>query len=281
MSELSLMTFPLNVDIATKSMTVRDSLQMAADCGIAYVDVMRVKRKNIPIYREAMTATGTKVYCYISYNSFLAKAAVIRETLRQDLKIASELGAKLMMIVPYLPFMDERRLVRLDRTTVLNKMVDGFSAAVEESNSFGISVCFEITPHEFTHLSGTEDCQYVLDHVPGLGLVFDTANMLPHGDSPLEAYEALKKYVVHVHLKDVALSEAKFSLLPCEHTVDGKRMQNAVFGEGVIPVKELYDRMRKDGYTGVFAIEYAHPGGRCDLQKNEAQLRKHLLHLNG
>ena len=34
----------------------------------------------------------------------------------------------------------------------------------------------------------------MLERVPGLGLVFDTANMLPHGDDTLTYYEALKEH---------------------------------------------------------------------------------------
>ena len=36
-------------------------------------------------------------------------------------------------------------------------------------------------------------------------------------------------------------------------------MQCVVWGEGEIPVMEIYHRLLRDGYSGLFAIEYTHP----------------------
>lgn len=113
-----------------------------------------------------------------------------------------------------------------------------------------------------------------------MGLVFDTANMLPHGDDPLESYEALKDRIVHVHLKDVALVNAKPSLIEPEVAADGRLMRGTVFGNGAIPVKEIYDRMRADGYSGTFAIEYIRPKADCcSLQAHESHLNAYINYL--
>lgn len=45
-----------------------------------------------------------------------------------------------------------------------------------------------------------------------------------------------------------------------EHTKDGQFMRGVVWGDGVIPVAEVAARLRRDGYTGPLAMEYAHPG---------------------
>ena len=190
------------------------------------------------------------------------------------------LGAKLLMIVPYLPVFDDRRARKLGREKTLEQLVRGFRIAVEMGKSFGLTACFETTPQEDIRLSGTEDCLFVLERVPDLGLVFDTANMLPHGDKPLEAYEALKPYIVHVHLKDVALEDAKHLSSFDERSADGKRMRLIATGKGTIPVKEIYHRMLDDGYQGFFALEYARPTDElCTFEQHAAYLEKHLLAL--
>ncbi|WP_165860266.1 sugar phosphate isomerase/epimerase family protein [Ruthenibacterium lactatiformans] len=279
---LSLMTFNFSKDYHKKTMTVQDSLMLAADEGIPYVDVMRADAKSASEYRKAMAATGVQIYCYISCISFFAKKQAICAALDRDMAVAKSLKAKSFMIVPYYMMIDNPKAKRLGRERVLELMVSGFRMAVEKGNEYGLKVCFETTPAEEIRLSGTEDCKYVLERVPGLGLVFDTANMLPHGDETLAACEMLREFIVHVHLKDVALAKPKFSLLPDERTADGRLMKGTVFGQGVIPVGEIYERMKQSGYTGVFAIEYIHPDNRaCTLSEHKSELAKYLTYLDG
>lgn len=278
--QFSLMTFGLTKELIRKTMTVQDTFQMAADTGIQKVDLRWVSKKSVPEYRDAMKATGVTVCCYISAISFFAKEKAIRKALEREMAIAAGLGAELFMIVPYSMFIDPIKAKRMGCSRVLERMVQGFRLAVEKGEAYGLRVCFETTPDERIRLSGTEDCRYVLDRVPGLGLAFDTANMLPHGDDPLESYEALKDRIVHVHLKDVALVNDKPSLFEPEVAADGRLMRGTVFGQGVIPVKEIYDRMRADGYTGTFAIEYIRPKADCcSLQEHENHLKLYLKHL--
>lgn len=276
----SLMTFNLEKDIRKKTMTLQDTLTLAAEAGLSQIDVMRAGAKSVPEYQAAMTATGVSVYCYISCVSFFAKEAAVCSALERDMAVARDLGAKLFMIVPYYPMVDNRKAKKLGRGPVLEVMVRGFRLAVEMGKKYGLKVCFETTPAEEIRLSGTQDCKHVLDHVPGLGLVFDTANMLPHGDEPLTACEALKEQIVHVHLKDVVLVNAKPSFFPDERAADGRLMQGAVFGQGAIPVRNIYTRLRESGYNGSFAIEYMRPGKKvCSRQEHLTELQKYLSYL--
>lgn len=279
-AQLSLMTLGMMKELVRKTMTVRDTLQVALDSEIPYVDVGWVKGKQTLAYRDALRETGLKVHCFNSTVSFLRKERTIRNILKRDMTIAAGLGATLFMIVPYNLFLDCRKAKRLGRTAVLERMIKGFRLAVEMGKTYGLAVCFETTPEESIHLSGAEDCRYILEQVPELGLVFDTANMLPHGDDPLASYEALKDRIVHVHLKDVALVNEKPSMFEPEVAADGRLMRATVFGNGVIPVKEIYDRMRADGYTGTFAIEYIRPKADCcSIQEHENHLKAYLKHL--
>lgn len=280
MAQFSLITFNMTKELVRKKLTVRQVLQVAADTGVPWVDLRWVSPKSIPEYRAAMEATGVKVCCYISGISFLGKEKAIRAALEKEMSIANALDAKLFMIVPYDVFLDCRKARKLGRTAVRERMVRYFRLAVELGKERGLEVCFETTPDDVICLSGTEDCRYVLDRVPGLGLVFDTANMLPHGDETLSAYEALKDRIIHVHLKDVALTDEKPGLFQREVAADGRLMKATAFGGGVIPVKEVYDRMCADGYTGTFAIEYIRPKeAHCSLREHSGHLRGYLEYL--
>ena len=272
---LSLMTFNMNLDILLRKMSIRDTMELAKEESIPYVDLMQLKGKKIPRYLAAMKETGIKAGCYVESVSFLSGEADLRTHLRKALKTTQVLSAQRLMIVPYSGLGDLRRFQQMARDQVLQKMIDGFQTAVQEGEAAGIPVCFETTPHDELCLSGAEDCLSILRTVNGLGLVFDTANMLSHGDDPLTAYETLKQYIVHVHLKDVALEDSRKSNVLLEHSKDGRLMRCVVWGEGVVPIAELYRRMNADGYEGLFAIEYNHPAKfLCGPEEHLAHLRR-------
>ena len=281
LERLSLMTFTIDVDIAMKKMTALKCLQMAADEGLQYVDVRSPSGRLLKAYASAVKETGVKVLCYIAPVSFFSnKEETIRKRLSRHLKDAAALDAKLFMIVPVNAQKDERFCKRLEKAEIRKRLKKYFTLAVSLAKDTDLTVCFETTPQDYACLSGTEDCRWVLEAVPDLKLVYDTANMLPHGDDPISYYEALKAHIVHTHLKDVCLTKAtwKDRLFRAEKSRDGRVMKCCLSGEGVIPLREIVSRMEADGFSGTYALEFSHPEKYpADLKQNSARLRKHLL----
>lgn len=281
MNKISLMTFPLDLELKKKKMSILNVLSMADRAGLKYIDALRIHPSKIEDYKNAMKKTGVKIYCYISVVSFFENEEKIRQNLEREMQNAVAVGASLFMIVPYYTMIDTRNAKRMGKLETQNKLITGFRLAVTIGEKYDLPVCFETTPQDAICLSGTEDCKYILKQVPGLKFVFDTANMLPHGDDPIEAYENLKPYIVHTHLKDVTLSKPSFSLMEQEITHDGKLMQCTVLGEGVIPIKQIYERMIADGYVGTFALEYARPSHKvCDMEMHIKQVKKMVEYLS-
>ena len=75
---------------------------------------------------------------------------------------------------------------------------------------------------------------------PTLGHVFDTGNYLFAGDDALVAYGQFRDRIGHVHLKDRrAKSDAA----------------SVPVGAGIVPVKEVVDKLLESGYDGWFTVE--------------------------
>jgi sugar phosphate isomerase/epimerase len=93
----------------------------------------------------------------------------------------------------------------------------------------------------------------LLENVPGLKLVFDTANPVFNEDrskpkpwkkqDPWEFYEHVKQHVVHVHVKDARWNDAKND---ADYTMPGD-------GDG--KVREILTDLIKAGYSGGISIE--------------------------
>jgi sugar phosphate isomerase/epimerase len=93
----------------------------------------------------------------------------------------------------------------------------------------------------------------LLEHVPGLKLVFDTANPVFNDDrgkpkpwrkqDPWEFYEHVKEHVVHVHIKDARWNLARND---ADYTMPGD-------GDG--KVRPILRDLLASGYSGGFSIE--------------------------
>lgn len=80
---------------------------------------------------------------------------------------------------------------------------------------------------------------------PWLKVTFDTGNWLAAGQDPGEAFAMLRGYIGYVHLKDMVPRP------------DGYAHSHP--GSGVVDVRGLVNKLRQDGYQGLYALEF--PGG--------------------
>lgn len=281
---LSLMTFPMDIDVAMRKLTVREILEMTRAAGISYVDVMNLSGDRLREYTAAMQETGIQPNCYIGTVSFFSGSEEsIRQALQEQLETATRLGAARYMIVPINPQKDQKICERMGREQVQERLQQFYRMAVNMGQECGMPVCYETTPQDYACLSGIDDCRWILEQVPGLGLVYDTANMLPHGDEPLAYYEALRPYIVYVHAKDVALAAPTLRdrIFHAERIPDGRVMKCCVSGTGVIPLEDILTRMEHDGYTGLYALEYSHPDRYpANREQSERRLQEHMTFWN-
>lgn len=234
----------------------RNMLMAARRCGINYVDLSFVETEmyGLQNVKQILQMTGAKVNCCISMLKMQACTLEQAKTqIGKELAEAAELGADKLLVVPFEVSCgndpDERR-------KTADHIVEMLQMAVEMAKGTGIKICIEDTPSCFIPLSTAAECKYVLEKVPGLGFAFDTANMIPGGDKePLAFYEELKEYICHVHLKDIQYTDKEYAD-PCS---DGRRITCVRSGEGIIPVKEIMERIIADGYKGSAMLEYTDP----------------------
>ncbi len=98
----------------------------------------------------------------------------------------------------------------------------------------------------------------LIQEVPGIKLVFDTANPVfqldrskPLADGsfpwqdPLEFYQKVKEHIVHVHIKDCT-NPPQGESEPATYTLPGQ-------GQG--KVRDILTALKNDGYSGGLAIE--------------------------
>ena len=76
-----------------------------------------------------------------------------------------------------------------------------------------------------------------------VGLIWDVMNMWAvSGESPVQVYPQLSKYIKHVHLKDGLKENGKINYV--------------LLGKGHAPVKEAIDQLKKGKYDGYYSFEW-------------------------
>ncbi|MBK1832958.1 sugar phosphate isomerase/epimerase [Roseibacillus ishigakijimensis] len=98
----------------------------------------------------------------------------------------------------------------------------------------------------------------LVEEVPGLKLIFDTANPVfqkdrskPQADGdfpwqdPMEFFQTVREHIIHVHIKDCTNPPAG-ETEPAEYTLPGR-------GQG--KVREILTELKNSGYDGGLAIE--------------------------
>ncbi len=260
-SNLTLMSFSLMDDGRNGKIDADTVVRTAKENGLSRMDMMDLEFK---VFGEAELKAALDKYqvkcgCLISCLPFYeASAEALQERTEQVLQFAKELGAEMLMVIP--GGYDEKEkciLNQMTREQMMEKAVCGYQVIVEKAKAYGIPVGFENTPHDRKPLASAEDCAYLLEHVPGLGLIFDTGNfkVADACSDELEIYEKLKKYIMRVHVKDVVIG----AFASGECCVDGNMIRCVPSGSGEIPIKELIHRLQRDGYEGALAVEYAAP----------------------
>lgn len=101
------------------------------------------------------------------------------------------------------------------------------------------------THNEYATASALLPLLRAVDH-PRLGVIWDCLHPLEDGEPIAETWGRLRGYIRHIHIKD-ALPPTD----PNAHDWVYTRL-----GEGAVPLRELVQMTRRDGYDGYYSLEW-------------------------
>ncbi len=154
---------------------------------------------------------------------------------RSFIDLAHEIGCANVRVFPNLLPKDQ------DKDTTMELIVKGLQELGGHAKGSGVNVLME------THgdLVKIDDIEKIMQQAPpeNVGLVWDVTNMWTlTKEPPVEAYEKLKKYIRHTHIKDAKM-------------VAGI-LQYTYLGKGEVPIFEAIDALNKGGYKGYYSFEW-------------------------
>lgn len=150
---------------------------------------------------------------------------------------------------------------------VVHYVAEALAQAGIVAKDAGVYICLETHDH-FSHSLYVAETVRLADcvHVAAL---WDILHPIRHLESIQQTYEAIGKYVRHVHLHDAAYSE---DLLHIDLTE---------LGEGIVPHKEAMALLDRDGFDGHFSVEMMKGDPEHILSQYAQQFRAYLEEIRG
>lgn len=257
--KLSLMTFMEEIPLLVKGEAFDEDarrdfaalLSDAAEAGFSCVDLIgaSILRYGTEETAALLKQHGLLLNCVICMGPFerAMTQEIFDSVIRPQIDAARALGAPLVMLVP--GSNDE------EQAAIREHLTENFKRAVACAAEFQKTCAIEDFPLLNLQMCRADDLLSLTEAVPGLKIVFDTANVLLVREDPVLDCKKLIGQTVHLHLKDIC--EAPPDTPGTDRTIDGVTMKGCPHGSGRVDFADILKALREKSYEGPAAIEYA------------------------
>lgn len=128
-----------------------------------------------------------------------------------------------------------------EKSATIDLITKGMLSLADYANGSDVSVLIE-SHGDLLQIEDLEKVMKASEHNHA-GMIWDVTNMwIKTKESPALAYERLKKYIRHTHIKDASMVEEK--------------IRYKFLGQGEVPIFEAIDVLAKNGYKGYYSFEW-------------------------
>ena len=195
------------------------------------------------------------------------------EKMKRHIETAERFGTEKIMAIPGF-FRPED-----DREGVFAKCCEQLGILVELAARHRITVTVEDFDDAASPCCNISGLSRLLSGASGLRFTFDTGNFAYVGESVSEAFDRLKQYISHVHLKDRSrdITRADKENGNGKSDTSGEMMYPCEVGSGYIGIEALVKKLVKDGYNGDFSVEHFGAVDQTEYMRRSIENVKHWL----
>ena len=275
---------------------VQDILKEIRAAGICAVELDFTEFLTHPETAGMIREAGLKISSFHQNFDFGKKYAAGMHLGRKMIDTAKRLGVEHVMIVPGFLEPEEGRELNqksgsydetaayLEGLSVVRSMREALVELTEYAAERGIRVSVEDFDSYTSPVARLNPIKWFMEQIPGLEHTLDTGNYAFSNEDARDAFEVLKEYVGHVHCKDrgeEAESEAEIrealGLSGDEALTHRKGMKPVPVGDGYLPIAELVESLKKEGYRGYLAIEHFGAPDQLEYMLKSAAFLRDLL----
>ncbi|MGN0483694.1 MAG: sugar phosphate isomerase/epimerase family protein [Lachnospiraceae bacterium] len=231
-----------------------EMMELVANAGYEMVDVTNIETQifSIPYIGEVLKKNGLRVSSYIYMDQFANEQRRIEqiENAKQGVRDAVALGTKVLMLVP----LAHEGIEKLSSKEVHAELVKQWSPIADYAKKFGMHTVIEDTPDLKLYLCSADELKEILQAVPNLEVVYDSANMLLVDEDPIAYYDTFADKTAHIHVKDIVFSPPTAPV--GDIRADGRRMTGVFLGHGLVDLKTVLEHVVENKYDGCLSVEF-------------------------
>lgn len=211
---------------------VEEIVSTALACKMEAIDWIGLHGKKASELKKLCDDVGLYIAAHTMIKwGFVNDAPNWFDEFKSSLDDACTLNAPVMMLPPF---------ARKNQTSLADdrkRYAEYYARGCELAKAAGVQLTLESTGFGNSPITTAEECLEILQQVPDLRLTYDQGNVAT-ADDPRRAFELLRKYVVHFHVKDWYVSDRpsdKSDLKRC-----GKYFTDATIGEGDMDIRSFW-----------------------------------------
>lgn len=243
---------------------------------ISYADIVDNELSEYPLhmYNRFLQESNIKAHALVS---MLDIANFNKNVRNRNLALVKgyidqmeQIGMNILMLAPEVyPAQNEIEIKRMQEL-----LIEGLEEVINYAKGSQVKVTIENQSTSTRPDSKMKDIRNILDCIPELGFVLDCGNFFCVQEDVIEAYELLKDRVVHVHAKDWMFD--KYGNFVRENM---PRFEGTILGKGLIPLREIFSRLKNDGYTGKINLEINAGRVTLDMLERSAEFLRGELNV--
>ncbi len=252
MNKLSTFYKHISEAAAKQGWDIETAMKQVKSYGVDYVEIQYGPDFDAEETGALLERCRMQTACVCANFDFLHDSRELSaEKYQRVFEAAKTLACNKVLCIPGM--MDEER----DHAEQMACFAERITEMCEVAKAWGITVLVEDFDNEKSPCCKMADLKYLLEHVPGLQFAFDTGNFRYCREELGEAYELLKKYVAHVHLKDRGETAPKGESEPdFIRDTAGDPIYTTPVGDGDLKLKMWIRRLIEDGFEGIFVLEH-------------------------
>ena len=212
---------------------VEDIVAVAQACKMEAIDWIGLHGKRAAELKKLCDDHGLYIAAHTMIKwEFINGEKNYMDSFKSSLDDACVMNAPVMMLPPFAR--KNQQSMADDR----KRYAEYYAQGCELAKAAGVQLTLESTGFVNSPITTADECLEILRQVPDLRVTFDQGNVAT-ADDPLTAFENLRDYVVHFHVKDWYVSDTAdrqgADLKRC-----GKYFTDATIGEGDMDIKSFW-----------------------------------------
>lgn len=275
--------------------SLEELLAQARSAGISGVEMEFTTLVQKPELNRIIKDAGMEISNLYQFFDFGNKYAAGMHTGRKMIDMAKAMGIRRVMLIPgFLPKEQARELSRVSHSfeetdrymsgiAEILAMRDAIAELTEYAKDRGIMVSLEDFDSFDSPIARINQLKWFFTQVPDLKHTLDMGNYAFSNESAEEAYELFKDQIGHVHCKDRGEDEEPEEIweelgVPLgEELLHRRGMKPVPVGDGYVPIAQLVQKLKDQGYEGYMAIEHFGAPDQLGFMLKSAEFLKTLL----